>query len=447
VAVTHAAVVNCLESVACQWGGAAGGRWLAITPLTFDIATLELLLPLTVGGCVVMGSDEAAADGARLRRELEESEATTLQATPATWRRLLETGWQDGRVARLCGGDALPAELGLELCGGGAPLWQLYGPSEATIWAVIGLVDAEASRERVALGRPLANTKLYVLDARRQPVPVGVSGELYIGGAGLARGYVGRPDLTAERFVPDELSGAAGARLYRTGDRVRYRADGQLEFLGRLDHQVKVRGRRVEPGEIEAVLRRHETVESAVVVALPDERGELQLVAYARAQPGRAADVRAWRQWLREQLPAGLVPSAVVAVESWPLTAHGKLDRKSLPAAPPPETGGAEPRHPVEELIAGICAQVLGLPRVGIHDDFFALGGHSLLATQVISRVRAAFQVELPIARLFETPTVAGLALVVVQTQAAQSEGPELARLLAEVEGLSAAEARTLLEN
>ena len=411
VAVSHEAVVNCLRGVSHQWGSAAGGRWLAVTPLTFDIATLELLLPLAVGGCVVVGSEEALTDGMQLWRELEESKATTLQATPATWRGLVQAGWKGGSdLVRLCGGDALTRELARDLCSGGETLWQLYGPSEATIWAVVGRVAPEEGSWRVALGRPLPNTRLYVLDERQQPVPLGVAGELYIGGRGLARGYVGRPAVTAGHFVPDSLSGESGARLYRTGDRVRYREDGQLEFLGRLDHQVKVRGRRVEPGEIEGVLRGHPTVEDAVVVSRAEEGGEPQLVAYVRAVSGATADVRGLWDWLREHLPRALVPSSVVAVESWPLTAHGKLDRHALPAPVALEAGSAEPRHPVEEVIAGIWAEVLGLERVGIHDDFFALGGHSLLATQVISRLRVAFHVDLPVARMFDHPTVARLA-------------------------------------
>jgi amino acid adenylation domain-containing protein len=447
VAVSHEAVVNCLRGVSHQWGSAAGGRWLAVTPLTFDIATLELLLPLAVGGCVVVGSEEALTDGMQLWRELEESKATTLQATPATWRGLVQAGWKGGSdLVRLCGGDALTRELARDLCSGGETLWQFYGPSEATIWAVVGRVAPEEGSWRVALGRPLPNTRLYVLDERQQPVPLGVAGELYIGGRGLARGYVGRPAVTAGHFVPDSLSGESGARLYRTGDRVRYREDGQLEFLGRLDHQVKVRGRRVEPGEIEGVLRGHPTVEDAVVVSRAEEGGEPQLVAYVRAVSGATADVRGLWDWLREHLPRALVPSSVVAVESWPLTAHGKLDRHALPAPVALEAGSAEPRHPVEEVIAGIWAEVLGLERVGIHDDFFALGGHSLLATQVISRLRVAFHVDLPVARMFDHPTVARLATIVVQGQAQLADTQEVRQLLAEVEALSPAEARQMLD-
>jgi hypothetical protein len=265
----------------------------------------------------------------------------------------------------------------------------------------------------VPIGQPIAGARAYVLDQHLQPVPVGVPGELFVGGTGVARGYRGLPGLTAERFLPDPFAGEAGHRMYRTGDRVRWRADGQLEFLGRRDQQVKIRGFRVEPEEVEVVLNRHPALRAAAVAVREDRRGDRRLVAYVVEAPGRTATAEELQTYLRRTLPEHMVPAAVVRLSELPLTANGKVDRRALPAPDGLDGSAPEfvpPRNPVEELLAAIWSELLRRERVGVHDNFFALGGHSLLATQVVSRVRRALEVDLPVRALFEAPTVAGLA-------------------------------------
>jgi surfactin family lipopeptide synthetase A len=288
----------------------------------------------------------------------------------------------------------------------------LYGPTEATIWTTIA--ECTDGRQRPPIGRPIANTQVYLLDSYLRPVPLGVPGELCIGGVGLALGYRNRPDLTAERFMPHPFSDEPGARLYKTGDLARYRPDGLLEFVGRLDHQVKIRGYRIELGEVEACLRQHPAVREAVVVAREDKPGDQRLVAYVVANQPPGPSTSDLRGFLQAKLPSYMVPAAFVALPALPLTPNGKVDRRALPAPDQvrlaPDDALVAPRTPVEEALAGIWADVLGLTQVGIHDNFFELGGHSLLATQVIARLQAAFQVELPLRSLFEAPTVADLA-------------------------------------
>jgi amino acid adenylation domain-containing protein len=404
VVVRHGGLSNFLGSMRVQPGLDAGDTLLALTTLSFDIAALELYLPLTVGARVVVASRETAADGAALGRALAAHGATVLQATPATWRMLLDAGWRPaGGLKGLCGGEALPAALADALRERGVELWNLYGPTEVTVWATLARVEGGA----IDIGRPIGNTRAYVLDEGFRPLPAGIPGELYLGGVQLARGYLGRPSLTAERFVPDPVGPEAGGRLYRTGDRARWRADGTLEYLGRVDFQVKVRGHRVELGEIESLLAAHDGVAQAVAAVRED-----RLVAYVTAAAGEAPSAAELRRHLEARLPAYMVPAAFVALERLPLTPNGKVDRRALPA---PEFASAAreyvaPRTATETLLAEIWTSLLPVDRVGAEDDFFALGGHSLLATRMMARVREAFGVELPLRALFEAPTLAGLA-------------------------------------
>ncbi|MET0396105.1 MAG: amino acid adenylation domain-containing protein [Longimicrobiaceae bacterium] len=409
VVVPHRAVVNFLDSMRARPGLAAGDTLLAVTTLSFDIAGLELFLPLTTGARVALADRETAGDGALLRDALAATGATAMQATPATWRMLLEAGWTGSPgLKALCGGEALPRELAerlLPLCG---ELWNLYGPTETTIWSTIERVGADEGP--VAIGRPIANTRAYLLDRALEPVPAGISGELYLGGEGVARGYLSRPELTAERFVPDPFAPQAcrGARAYRTGDLARRRPDGALEYLGRTDQQVKVRGFRVELGEIEAALALHPEVGEAAVVAREDASGHARLVAYLAGAvvPGGVRD------FLRERLPEHMVPSAFVALDALPRTPNGKTDRRALAALEVSHAARdayVAPRTPEEEIVARAWGAVLGVERVGARDGFFELGGHSLLAAQVTSRVRSVLGVDLPLRALFEAPTVAGL--------------------------------------
>jgi amino acid adenylation domain-containing protein len=448
VAIEHRSVVNFLASMWREPGLRTADRLLAVTTLSFDIAALELYLPLAVGACVEVVSREAAADPARLQDRLAHSGATVMQATPASWRLLVEAGWEGAPALKvLCGGEALGRELANALLARTREVWNLYGPSETTIWsAAYKLAGEQDTGSAVPLGRPIANTRLYVLDKAMQPVPAAVAGELYIGGAGLARGYLNRPELTAEKFVPDPFGSEPGGRLYRTGDLARYRPDGTLEYLGRIDHQVKVRGYRIELGEVEAVLREQAGVREALVVAREELPGDRHLVAYVVPARGPGPAVSELRDFVKARLPDYMIPVAFVLLDALPLTPYGKVDRRALPAPegvrPELEAAYVAPRTPVEEVLVGIWSEILGVKQVGIDDNFFALGGHSLLATRLMSRLRDAFHVELPLRAFFEAPTVAGQAVAITQRQAAQAEHDELARMLEELERLSEDEAR-----
>jgi amino acid adenylation domain-containing protein len=418
VQVVRRGLANFLASMWQRPGLGEGDVLLAVTTLAFDISGLELLLPLTAGARVVVAGREDAADGTRLAALLAGHGATAMQATPATWRLLLEGGWQAPPGFKvLCGGEALPGELAARLGAHGAEVWNLYGPTETTIWSAVEPVDPARAAERavVSLGRPIANTTIHIAGRGLEPVPAGVPGELLIGGAGLARGYLGRPDLTAERFVPDPLGGR-GERLYRTGDLARRLPDGRLEFLGRLDHQVKVRGYRIELGEIEAALAEHPAVRHAVVVDRPGPAGERRLVAYAETPGGakRPPALDEVRAFLRERLPDYMLPVAFVTMDRLPLNPSGKVDRRALPDASPERPVLAvdyiAPREGRESLLAALWSELLGVERVGIRDNFFDLGGHSLLLMRLQGRLAAETGLDLPVLELFEHPTIAALA-------------------------------------
>ena len=422
VQIEHRNLVNFLASMQAKPGLQADDTMLAVTTLSFDIAGLELYLPLLCGARVVLATREEAADGEQLRRLLKESHATVMQATPTSWRLLVEAGWTgDADFKILCGGEALPPDLANQLLPRCGELWNMYGPTETTIWSSVYCVERELL-QATPIGRPIANTTMYVLGSQGEPTPIGVPGELYIGGDGVARGYLNRPQLTAERFLADSFR--ADERLYRTGDLAYFLPDGNVQFLGRTDFQVKVRGFRIELGEIEGVLSRHGSVQDCAVIAREDVAGDKRLVAYVAPAPGLRFDFAELRQWVKERLPEYMVPVAWVELVRLPLTPNGKVDRKNLPVPeyerPELASGYQHPRTPTEEVIAGIWVEVLKLERVGVHDQFFELGGHSLLATQVVSRIRQAFAVELPLRALFEAPTVAALARAVEQRQRTQ---------------------------
>ncbi|HEU0077914.1 MAG TPA: amino acid adenylation domain-containing protein, partial [Longimicrobiaceae bacterium] len=421
VVVEHRGLANTLLASREEFGFESGDVAAVLASYAFDIWGFEALVPLLAGGSVRVVPRDDVVDAQRLVAELEG--VSVLHAVPALMRQVAAEVRASGRgtLPRLrlafVGGDAVPPDLLDEMreVFPAAQVRVLYGPTEATVLASSHRVAAGERVERSLLGAPLGNVRAYVLDAHGEPVPPGIAGELYVGGRGVARGYQGRPELTAEKFVPDPFSGEAGARLYRTGDRARRLADGTLEFLGRTDAQVKIRGFRIEPGEVEAVLAAHPSVREAAVVAREDEPGELRLVGYAapdpEAPPVSAGELRAW---IRERLPEHMVPAAVLLLEALPLSPTGKVDRRALPAPERPlaELAGemGMQRTPTEEVVAAVWADVLRLPRVGAAENFFALGGHSLLATQVESRLRAAFRVDVPVRALFEAPTVAGLA-------------------------------------
>jgi amino acid adenylation domain-containing protein len=402
---------------------------------SFDAITFEVWGALLNGARVVVIPRETTLDPAGLARALVDGGVTTLFLTTALFNTAVRERPEVFRGLRhvLFGGEAVDPEMVRRCLDGGAPdrLLHVYGPTESTTFASWHRVDAVASdAATVPIGWGVANTTLYVLDAAMCPAPVGVIGELYVGGDGLARGYLGRPALTAERFVPDPFAATPGARLYRTGDRVRWTEWG-IEFRGRTDHQVKLRGFRIELGEIESVLLRHAGAREAVAMVREDVPGIRRLVAYAVPGNGAARDGEAVREALRRHLPDYMVPSAVVVLHALPLTPNGKVDRAALPIPAAEEEGGGfvAPRTPTEEALAGIWAEVLGA-RVGVHDDFFALGGHSLLAAQVVTRVRDRLRVDLPVRSLFEAPTVAALSLALERARPAAAR-PRIGRAAA----------------
>ncbi|MDY7091401.1 MAG: amino acid adenylation domain-containing protein [Acidobacteriota bacterium] len=421
VEVHHGAMVNFLNSMAAEPGLEAEDRLLALTSPSFDISVLELFLPLWVGASVEIADAALASDAIALGRHLDGGRITVAQATPSTWRMLVDVGWRprpDLKV--LTGGEALPRDLAAALRSGGGPVWNLYGPTETTVWSAAAAVDGAA----VTLGRPIANTEIYVLDPHRRPVGVGTPGEAWIGGAGVARGYLHRPALTAQRFVPDPFSGRPGARLYRVGDLVRWRSDGELLYLGRTDHQVKVRGFRIELGEIEAVLGQHPDLREVVVHALPAGGGSAggdhpgggshRLAAYVvPAVEHEPLRVELLRSWLGERLPGHMVPALFLPLEELPRTPNGKIDRGALPA---PEGERPDLEHPyvapegdAEEHLARIWSRLLGIEQVGALDNFFALGGDSILAVQVAFQTREA-GLEMTTAQIFQHQSLRELA-------------------------------------
>jgi amino acid adenylation domain-containing protein len=435
VQIQHRGLTNILDWMWRQQWVTSHDLLVAVTTIAFDIAGVELYLPLLGGARVQLASHQSAADPAALTDLIEISGATVLQMTPAAYQLLLANGWQGHKHLKLmCGGESLPRELAAQLLESSALLLNMYGPTETTIWSTVSQVALDG---KVVIGAPIANTEVYVLDEQLQSTPVGVGGQLWIGGAGLARGYLRRPELTAERFIPHPYSILPGARLYRSGDRGRWRGDGQLEFLGRLDRQVKVRGHRVELGEVEAVLREHPCVRDCIVIE-SGEQGESRLVGYLIAKGKVVLELVELRRYLRMQLPEYMVPVAWVMLKQWPLTANGKVDRRALPK---PQSRSEvqvieeeQVRSPMEELVAGVWCEVLRLKEVGRGEGFFDLGGHSLLAMQVISRVREIVGRKLSLRLIFEHPTVAGMAEQIERERKSESgvrdrgAGPKLRR-------------------
>ncbi|MDE2129604.1 MAG: amino acid adenylation domain-containing protein [Betaproteobacteria bacterium] len=416
VMVPHRAVVNFLMAVAKRPGLHENDKLLAVTTLSFDIAVLELLLPLLVGGCVVLASREEAADGFALSEMVDQHDITALQATPSTWRLLFDAGWR-GKAGfkALVGGEALPMDLAQQLLAVCGEVWNMYGPTETTVWSTCWKV--EDGRQDISIGTPLANTQIWILDTQGQPCPIGIPGEIHIGGTGVALGYWQRPDLTAERFIPDLLSNAPGALLYRTGDRGRWRDDGLLEHLGRLDFQVKLRGFRIELGDIESHVGTHPAVAQALALVREDTSGDARLVVYVVPREGNAVpSTAALREYLQSRLPAYMLPQNVVALDAMPLLPNGKVDRKSLPAPlPDRRTSGAQsarlaPHTPMQSLVAAAMETVLQLPGLAVDDDFFALGGHSLLAAQLAARLREQTGFDILMRTVFAEPSIRKLA-------------------------------------
>lgn len=444
VMISHRAICNHMFWMQTVFPLVETDKVLQKTPFSFDASVWEFYAPLLVGAQLIMALPGGHQDSAYLIKVIAEHKVTILQLVPSLLRMLLEErGIETCNSLKyvFCGGEALSVDLQKRFFANlDADLYNLYGPTEACIDAIVWRCKHGTHQPIVPIGRPIANTQVYILDSHLQPVPVGVPGELHIGGAGLARGYLDRPDLTDEKFIPNPFSNDPGLRLYKTGDLARYLPDGTIEFLGRTDHQVKLRGFRIELGEIEAVLSQHPAVQEVVVLAREDVPGDKRLVAYVVLNQEQASSTDELRHFLKQKLPDYMLPSAFEMLEAMPLTPNGKVDRQALPipAQARAELQGAivAPRTPVEDVVVGIWREVLGLEQIGIHNNFFDLGGHSLLATQIISRVRDIFQIELPLRCLFETPTVAGIALTITQMQAAQEDDEEIAQMIEEMKHL-----------
>lgn len=415
VQIEQRALINFLLSMEIKTGICEKDALLAVTTLSFDIAGLEMYLPLICGAKVVIAKRDEVTDGSALIEIINQQDITIMQATPATWRLLVEAGWKGNQTLTvLCGGEALPRDLANQLLDRCSTLLNVYGPTETTIWSTLDCINSKAGE--IFIGKPIANTQVYVVDRAMKPVPVGIPGELLIGGDGLARGYLNLPELTREKFIPDTFSENKGARLYRTGDLVRFTRDGNMEFVGRIDNQVKIRGFRIELGEIETLLKLNPSIKDCVVVAKEVVAGEKTLVAYIIPVTEEAEEGLSYenlRKSLKEKLPNYMIPSSFMFLKAFPMTPNGKIDRKALPLPenirPQLSTQYTAPSDKMEELITRIWQEVLHLERIGVNDNFFDMGGHSLLLAQVRSKISNTLNKEVSIMDLFRYPTISTL--------------------------------------
>ena len=450
VQISHQAVVNLLSSMRREPGIVAEDVLLAVTTLSFDIAGLEIYLPLISGAKVRILSREAAGDGKKLEEALQQG-ITIMQATPVSWQMLVEAGWKGNKgLKALCGGEALSRKLAKKVAERSEELWNVYGPTETTIWSVMKKIEVgEGEEGEVWIGRPIGNTQVYVVDKELQPVPVGVLGEIYIGGDGLGRGYWNQAGLTAERFLPNPFR--TGERLYRTGDIGRWRCDGNLEYAGRCDNQVKIRGFRIELGEIEAALKRQAGVRDCVVEVREKVAEDKRLVAYVVGTEAGAGEglVAGLRQQLRRSLPEYMLPSEFIFLEELPLTPNGKINRRGLPM--PAKLRGElasyiGPQTPIEQLVAQIWAELLGIEQVSIRDNFFALGGHSLLAMKLVSKFSEVYQVSIGLSEMFRgINTVQEMASRIEELLIEQADSGDRKAVFAEIDNLSENELERML--
>ncbi len=432
VMIPHRAVVNFLLSFAQEPGLGAGETILASTTISFDIAVLELFLPLSVGARALIVSNGDLQDGAALADILKKEGVAMVQGTPSTFRMLFLSGWRPhGGLKLLCGGEPMDGDLAERLLAGDSKLWNVYGPTETTVWSTreeVTPADGLAGKGVVSIGRPIANTQVYILDSKGHPVPAGVPGELCIGGTGLARGYWKRPELTADRFISNPFDGKQGSRLYRTGDLARWRRDGRLEFVGRRDHQVKLRGFRVELGEVEAALAAVPGVVQAAAVVRKDHGDQAHLVAYLVLDDRGALNPTDLRRSLARRLPDYMIPSAFVFLDTIPRSPAGKVDRNRLPVPDRSQLATTAeylpPRTPLEAKIAAIWSEVLGVEKVGVRDDFFELGGHSLAAVALISRLAGELDCQVPLSAMVQESTVEHLASLIEAGRATTAWSP-----------------------
>jgi amino acid adenylation domain-containing protein len=460
VEVEHRQILNYVEGILEQLKLPAGSSFAMVSPITADLGNTMLYPALATGGTLHIISEDRATDSVALGAYFQYHQPDCLKIVPS-------------HLASLLIGST-PAEVLPQkrlVVGGESCQWQLvekvqalipgcrvinhYGPTETTVGVTTHHADATdrstIHSPSVPIGRPLPNSQLYILDSHQSPVPLGVAGEVYIGGRGLSRGYAGAPELTAEKFVPHSYSEEPGARLYKTGDRAKFQSDGTIEFLGRIDHQLKIRGFRIELSEVESVLGQHPAVEETVVIAREDVQGDKRLAAYVVPSNGSTLTFSEMRSFLKEKLPDYMIPSALVFLDLLPLTPNGKVDRRALPTPDLErsrlETKFIAPRTPVEKVLAEIWREVLGLERVGVNDNFFELGGHSLLATQVVSRVYQKFKIELSLRVFLEKPTVAGLTEVLENYETVPGQASAIAQILEKIDAMDAEEIRKMLHD
>jgi len=410
VMVPHRGFESLTQEQARIFNVKSDSRVLQFSSLSFDASIFEIVMALLNGATLCLGTQDSLLPGSNLIRLLRDQEIAIVTLPPSALAALPVEKIPTLRTINVAG----------EVCSAGLVarwaanhrFFNLYGPTETTIWATAAELDDGSRTPHI--GRPIGNTQIYILNSQLQPVPVGVPGELYIGGVGVTRGYLNRPELTADRFISNPFSDEPNARLYKTGDLARYLPDGNIEFLGRIDHQVKIRGFRIELGEIEAVLAQHPAAREVVVIVREDNPGDKRLLAYIILNQPKSLDAADLRAFLKQKLPDYMIPTAFITMDAFPLTPNGKIDRRALPAPEQAQISAGKtfvsPRTPVEETLVKIWEEILGLKRIGVQDNFFDLGGHSLLATQVMSRLQGTFQVEIPLRNFFESPTVAELA-------------------------------------
>jgi len=437
VAIHHRALVNLLCAMSRQPGLTRRDTLVAVTTISFDIAVLELFLPLIVGARLILAEEQEMAEGAALLSLLRRHGATVMQATPVMWRLLLEAGWHGQPPLKMwCGGEAMPRKLAERLLKCGGELWNMYGPTETTVWSSV--LRVESGNGPVPIGPPIANTQFHILDGHQELVPHGVPGELFIGGDGVALGYFDLPEATEEKFVPHKFCKLPGAKLYRTGDIVRLMQDGRMEYLGRTDHQIKLRGFRIELGEIEAALLRHPDIVEAVAVLGQDPSGEGAIWAYAVPQRSRPEPpeglVGALRTSLAQFLPGYMRPSSIVMLDALPRLPNGKIDRRALSATAPVQRRGSasQPLNEIERRLSNIWSAVLGFEAVDKTADFFGLGGHSLLAARLLARIEADFGQRLSLLTLFQAPSIGEQAKLLMHSGQREYEFRQVVRLQAE---------------
>ena len=422
VQLEHYSFVNFICSMAKQPGITSDDIILAVTTISFDIAGLEMFLPILNGASIFVASQETSMNPDLLIQRIEDSKATILQATPVTFRMLNSAEWVGSKRLRiLCGGEAMPKELAYDLINKCGELWNMYGPTETTVWSTVEKVEIDENDKigYINLGKPIDNTFIYVLNTEFQPVPIGYPGELFIGGDGLARGYFNLPAMTQEKFIPDPFSEQPGARMYRTGDLVQLTENGKLEFLNRVDSQVKIRGFRIELGEIESAISQFSTIKNNVVIVREDTPGDKRLVAYIIKGEAEEIDIAELRVFLKTKIPDYMVPSAFVFIEHFPLTPNGKIDRKVLPSPVESVQQQAKsyiaPDTETEKKLAEIWSEVLKIKQIGTDEDFFEIGGHSMVAVTLMVKIEKQLGIRLPLAILFDNSTIHDMAHLIDQ--------------------------------